>query len=172
MSCPAYVVAGCLPCHNSPSQLSTLNFEQSLRYQCYHIQSIGKSLLVCSPSRGPKPDSCYCQTVAGLLMWDGLPNKKKSLSFTVTAGLRQCSHSQVRVPRYDRILPSQAWDSPNFEGQVTVFMSPGNKMAQFRVRADLRPVVYRPWVRLGAQLLEALDKSSFLLLNPLVIAFV
>jgi hypothetical protein len=51
---------------------------------------------------GPKPDFCYCQTVAGLLMWGALSDERTGLSFTIAAGLRQGSHSQVLVPRDSR----------------------------------------------------------------------
>jgi hypothetical protein len=53
------------------------------------------------------------------------------LSFTIDAGLRQRSHSQVRVPRDSwphftvcDLRPSQA------QGQVPVLISPRNKVAQ------------------------------------------
>jgi hypothetical protein len=36
---------------------------------CYDRRSAGQSLLVSSPIWGPRPDFCYCQTAAGLLMW-------------------------------------------------------------------------------------------------------
>jgi hypothetical protein len=50
---------------------------------------------------GPGPDSYYCQTVAGLLMWGAHSDERMGLSFTITAGPRQCNHSRVRV----------SWDS-------------------------------------------------------------
>jgi hypothetical protein len=50
-------------------------------------------------SVGPRPDFCYCQTVAGLLIWDAVSDERTGLSFTIAAGLRQHSHSRVRVPR-------------------------------------------------------------------------
>jgi hypothetical protein len=46
---------------------------------------------------GQRPDFCYCQTVAGFLMLRALSDEMASLSFTVAAGPRQCSHSRVRV---------------------------------------------------------------------------
>jgi hypothetical protein len=42
----------------------------------------------------------YCQTVAGLLMWGSLSHERTGLSFIIAAGLRQRSHSRVRVPWY------------------------------------------------------------------------
>jgi hypothetical protein len=63
-------------------------------------------------------------------------------SFTIAAGPRQRSHSQVRVPpgwgsleseavrvKYGHVLP-HIRDSPNLEGQVPVFISPKNRVAQ------------------------------------------
>jgi hypothetical protein len=47
----------------------------------------------------PRPDICYCQTVVCLLMWDALCDKRMGLSFTVTAGPRQRSHSRLQVLR-------------------------------------------------------------------------
>jgi hypothetical protein len=51
-----------------------------------------------APIRGLRPDFYYCQTVAGLLMWGALSDERTGLSFTIAAGPRQRSHSQVRVP--------------------------------------------------------------------------
>jgi hypothetical protein len=45
-----------------------------------------------------RPDFYYCQTVAGLLMWDSLSDERTGLSFRDAAGPRQRSHSRVRVP--------------------------------------------------------------------------
>jgi hypothetical protein len=58
------------------------------------------------------------------------------LSFTIAAGLRQRSHSQVRVPR-DSWPHFTASDSklPNLEGHVPVFMSPRNIVAQLYTQA-------------------------------------
>jgi hypothetical protein len=51
------------------------------------------------PSGAQDQDFCYRQTVAGLLMWGALCDERTTLSFTVAVGLRQCSHSRVRVLR-------------------------------------------------------------------------
>jgi hypothetical protein len=56
------------------------------------------------------------------------------LSFTIAAGPRQCSHSQVRVPR-NHIFLSQIRDFPNLEGQVPVFISPRNRVARLYPQA-------------------------------------
>jgi hypothetical protein len=51
-----------------------------------------------APIWGLRPDLCYCQTAAGLLMWGTLSDDRTGLSFTIAAGPRQRSHSRVRVP--------------------------------------------------------------------------
>jgi hypothetical protein len=54
----------------------------------------------------------YCQTVGDLLMWVSLSHERTDMSFTIAAGLRQRSHSRVRV----------LWDSlPYF---TLIFSSP------------------------------------------------
>jgi hypothetical protein len=40
----------------------------------------------------------FCQTVAGLLIRGALSDERMGLSFTIAAGLRQRSHSRIRVP--------------------------------------------------------------------------
>jgi hypothetical protein len=52
-----------------------------------------------APILFPRPDFCYCQTVARLLMWSALSDERTGLSFTIAASPRQRSHSRVRVPR-------------------------------------------------------------------------
>jgi hypothetical protein len=51
------------------------------------------------PIWGPRPDFCFCQRVAGSLMWGALSDERTGLSLTIAAGPRQRSHSRVRVPR-------------------------------------------------------------------------
>jgi hypothetical protein len=51
-----------------------------------------------APIWGLRPDFYYCQTIAGLLMWNALSDERTGLSFTIVAGPRQRSHSRVRVP--------------------------------------------------------------------------
>jgi hypothetical protein len=74
---------------------------------------------------GLRPDFYYCQTFAGLFMWDALSDERTGLSFTTSAGPRQRSHSQVRVPSHslpyftvsDSRLP---FSSPPTTRRVTV----------------------------------------------------
>jgi hypothetical protein len=51
------------------------------------------------PIWGLRPDFYYCQTNAGLLMWGAISDERAGLPFTIAAGPRQRSHSQVRLPR-------------------------------------------------------------------------
>jgi hypothetical protein len=74
--------------------------------------------------------------IAGLLKWGALSDERTSLSFTIAAGPRQRSRSQVRVPGiHHHILLSQIRDSPNLEGQLPVFISPGTGLAGYTPRA-------------------------------------
>jgi hypothetical protein len=76
---------------------------------------------------GPRSDFCYCRTVVGLLMWGTLSKERTGLSYTMAAGPRQCSHSHGT---HDHILLFKIQDSPNLEGQVPIFISPRNRVAQ------------------------------------------
>jgi hypothetical protein len=51
-----------------------------------------------APIWGLQPDFYYCQTVAGLLIWGTQSDERTGLSFRITAGPCQRSHSWVRVP--------------------------------------------------------------------------
>jgi hypothetical protein len=58
------------------------------------------------------------------------------LSFTIAAGPRQRSNSQILVSRdHDHILLSQPRDSSNLEGQVTVFISPRKRVTRLYPQA-------------------------------------
>jgi hypothetical protein len=56
----------------------------------------------------PKSKLCYdgrsgiffCRTVSGLLLWSVHYDDRTGLSFTISAGSRQRSHSQIRVQQY------------------------------------------------------------------------
>jgi hypothetical protein len=105
-----------------PYFLTSLSLKPESQSQNY-VTTDGQSasLSWCQASSwGPKPDSCYCQTVAGLLMWGDLSDERKGLSFTIAAGPRQRNHYRVRVPRdtwpyftvSDSILPQRGGSSP------------------------------------------------------------
>jgi hypothetical protein len=58
------------------------------------------------------------------------------LSFTIAAGPRQRSHSHVHVcGTHDQSLLSHIQDFPNLEGQIPVFISPRNSVAQLYPQA-------------------------------------
>jgi hypothetical protein len=78
---------------------------------------------------GVKPFECSSWTLA--VYHNILSDDRMGLSFTIVAGPRLCSHSRVRFPR--DLWPyclSQIRDSRNLEGQVPVFTSPRNMVAQ------------------------------------------
>jgi hypothetical protein len=50
---------------------------------------------VSRPSWGLKPDFYYCQTVAGFVMWGAHSDERTDLLFTIPAGPRERSYSQV-----------------------------------------------------------------------------
>jgi hypothetical protein len=76
--------------------------------------------LVSSPHLEIRPEFCYCQIVAGLLMRGALSTERTSLSFTTAVDPRQRSHSRVRVLRdslpyftvSDSRLPQPGWSGP------------------------------------------------------------
>jgi hypothetical protein len=47
----------------------------------YNRWSVSKSVLVSSPIWSTRPDFCYCETAAVLLMWGDLSDERTSLSF-------------------------------------------------------------------------------------------
>jgi hypothetical protein len=83
------------------SRLTGLKIKSKSRYD---LRSVGQSVLVSSPIWGPKIRFFYCQTVAGLLTWSALSDERTGLSFTITAGSHQRSHSRVRVNADNTVL--------------------------------------------------------------------
>jgi hypothetical protein len=69
-------------------------------------------------------------------MWSPLSDERTGLPFTIADGSRQrvILESEFRGT-HDHILLSQIRDSPNLEGQVPVFISPTNRMAQLYPQA-------------------------------------
>jgi hypothetical protein len=104
----------------SSSLLSCSRHSKSKSY--YDRRSVGQSVLVSSPIWGPRPEFCYCQTFAGLLMWDVFSDERAGLSFIIAAGLRQRSNFRVRVPR-------DSW--PNFtvsDSKLPQHWRPGHRI--------------------------------------------
>jgi hypothetical protein len=83
----------------------------------------------------------YCKTVADLLMWGALSNKRTGLSFTI-ADLRQRSHSQVGVPQ-------DSW--PHFTVSDSRVLQPGGP----------DPCIYIPQEQSGHLYIRALISLFF-----------
>jgi hypothetical protein len=86
-----------------------------------------------------RTDFYYCQTIASMLRWGALSDERTGLPFTIAAGLASAvilgpESCGTRDPR-DHILLSQIRDFPNLEGQVSVFISSRNRVAQLYSRA-------------------------------------
>jgi hypothetical protein len=86
--------------------------------------------LATSPLR-PTTSIFFQLNTCGYSLSDG----RMGLSFTIAAGPRQRSHCLVRIPRDSRLLLSQIRDFPNLEGQVPVFISSRNRVAQLYLQA-------------------------------------
>jgi hypothetical protein len=71
-----------------------------------------------APIWGLRPDLHYCQTVAGLLMWGALVDKRTSLPFTIATGPRQRSHSATTFCclRFETSLEVASYDSQGYGG--------------------------------------------------------
>jgi hypothetical protein len=124
-----------LPLPREEESLQQLHSKSKLKSKlCYDRRSVGQSVLVSSTHLGLTKDFYYCQTVAGLLMWDALSDDRKGLPFTIAASPHQRSHFWDRGTR-DHILLSQIRDSRNLEGQVPVFISPRNRVARLYPQA-------------------------------------
>jgi hypothetical protein len=75
------------------------------------------------------PDSC------GFLIWGALSAERKGLSFKIAAGPRQSSPSPAGPQPVFYYLNCQVQDFLNLEGQVPVFISPRNWVAQLHPQA-------------------------------------
>jgi hypothetical protein len=118
-------------------KLPLLTGNSRLSKLCYDWQSA--SLSWCqAPIWGPSPDFYYCQTVASLLMWGTLSDKRMGLSFTTAADPHQSSHSQVRVPwdswPYFTVSDSRL-PQPGGLGLCIYIVSPRNRMAKLCLQA-------------------------------------
>jgi hypothetical protein len=170
----------------------TLLYSSSLLLACYLPAGQSASLSWCqAPIWDLRPEFYYYQTVAGLLMWGALSDERTGLPFTSAAGLASTVvlGSESRRTR-GHILLYQIRDSPKLEGQVPIFISPRNRVAQFeylhrspesrrrrrkgnpvpggklfrvrvKVRVTLRLAPYRQAVRLGTKPLETHGQNIF-----------
>jgi hypothetical protein len=72
---------------------------------------------------------CWCRALS-------LSDERMSLSFTIIAETRQRSHSWVRLPRDSwPYFTVQIRDASNLEGQIPIFISPRNRVAQLNTQA-------------------------------------
>jgi hypothetical protein len=101
---------------------------------CYDRSSVGQCVLVSSAHLGLTTRFCYSQTVAGMLMWGALSDERTGLPFTIPAGLCQ-SFLGPSPLGLAYIFYCLRFDSPNLEGQVPVFISPGNRVARLYPQA-------------------------------------
>jgi hypothetical protein len=90
-----------------------------------------------APIWGPISYFCYCQTVAGLLMWGALSDERTGLSFTTAAGPHQRSHSQVLNPRDSGPYFTVSYSRLPQPGRArsSVFISPRNRVTQLYSQA-------------------------------------
>jgi hypothetical protein len=126
------------------------------------------------------PDFYYCQTVAGLLMWGALSNKRTGLMFAIFAVPRQRTHSLVPVPWdswpyltvSDLRLPFSS--PPTTHRTMVEVFDPASKRGNDRVRVQvtLRLAVYHQSVRLGAEPLETQGQNYFSQLKLAIIALI
>jgi hypothetical protein len=92
--------------------------------------------LCIKPIWGLRPDFCYCQTVADLLMSGPHSDERMGLSFKIADGPRQRSHSRFRVPRVSRPYFTASYSRlPNLEGQVPIFISHRYRLARLYPQA-------------------------------------
>jgi hypothetical protein len=79
-----------------------------------------------APIWSPRPDFCYCQTVAGLLIWGTLADERTGLPFTIVAVLVSAfilsSESRGTL---DNILLFQIRDSPTWTAMSPYLYPPG-----------------------------------------------
>jgi hypothetical protein len=98
----AHVLTGWWPSHTNLLLFQLMSQDSAVSQSQSYVTTDGQSasLSWCqAPVWGPRPDFYYCQTVAVMPMWGALADERTRLSFTMAAGLRQRSHSRVRVPR-------------------------------------------------------------------------
>jgi hypothetical protein len=95
----------------SDSAWLSLSHSQNCRTKvklCYYRRSFGRSLLVSSIILGTIADLCYCQTLAGLLMWSALSDERTDLSLSISTGPRQRNRMLYSfIPILVYVLPKQ-----------------------------------------------------------------
>jgi hypothetical protein len=100
----------------------------------YDLQSVSQYVLASSTLVGLATryyflSECCCLKFAVLYLLDALSDESTGLQFAVQSLNGPCHAEPVTI------LYCLTWDSPNLEGQVPVFISPRNRMAQLYPRA-------------------------------------
>jgi hypothetical protein len=103
-----------------------------------------------APIWGLRPDFYCCLTVAGLLMWGVLSDKRTGLSFAIAAGPRQRSHSRVHFTVSVSKLPF-SWPPTTRRATVEVFDPATTWGSYISILNKYRNVVY--------EVRDALQKS-------------
>jgi hypothetical protein len=99
---------------------------------CYHLSRVVSSLMLTTdgqstsvswnkaPIWGLGPDFYYCQTVAGMFMWDALSDERTNLLFTISAGPRQRSGLTTifYCLTFATSLFVSSWDSQGYGGGI------------------------------------------------------
>jgi hypothetical protein len=83
-----------------------------------------------------RPDFYYCQTVARLLMWGALSDERTGLLFTIAAGPRQRSHSQIRLPQdsWPRFYCLKFETPPTWRARSPYLYHPGTRWPNYNPR--------------------------------------
>jgi hypothetical protein len=84
--------------YSNPPPHELASFSKSKSKLCYDRRAVGRLSWNKAPIWGLRPDLDYCQTVAGLLMWDALSDERTGLPFAIATGPRQRSYFRVPVP--------------------------------------------------------------------------
>jgi hypothetical protein len=95
---------------------------------------------------GLRPDFYYCQSVAGLLMWDALTDERTGLSFTIAAVF---ASTVILGSIFYCLRFETSFSSPPMTLRTAVEV-----FDPVRVRDTLRLAVYRQSVRLDTEPLE------------------
>jgi hypothetical protein len=153
-----FLLTGLSHCCSRPeprtqTQLTLVLQRKSKSKSCYDRRTVGLCLGV-KHSSWAHDQICYCQTFAGVLMWNTLSDERADL-FIVAACTRQSSHSRDRVARDSRLLSqirgSSIWRArspylypPEQGGSVipqlqgSVFVSPTTQGHGLGIRTQLR----------------------------------
>jgi hypothetical protein len=105
----------------------------------YDLQSVGQSVLVSGTRLGPVTNfslSLKLSTIAGLLFCSALSDERTDCNLLLLLALASAVPSGLSPTLLKTILYfPNSWDSPILEGQVPVFISPRNRVAQIYPRA-------------------------------------